>query len=163
MTDRQRFHDRMRGLSRATACAVVLAVPAIFGGGVETTAVAQDATAPVQSAASEFAGRWRGILNEDGRRTVIELSFSDDAGRLDGRFAAYQPGAEKPSLERPVVGITRSGDALSFAVPLTGSIDQRTIFLRLTRVGRVLTGAGRPNRAGAAERDLVMIRMSPPS
>lgn len=145
----------------AQAMLVVLLTLALLGlawPGADV-ATAQSSAPDATAEHSAFAGRWRGVLNEDGKRTVIELALSQDAGGLSGQFAAYPPGADEPSLERPLAGVTHSDDGLTFAVPLTGQIDERTIFMRLRQSGRVLVGTGRQNRNGAPERELIMVRI----
>lgn len=85
--------------------------------------------------------KWRGVMREGDNRLVVEVRLPA-AGSTDGRFVllgnANAQFQEPQSF--PLVGLTRSNGGLGFAVPVSGRIDENTIYFRLKVEGRAMTG-----------------------
>ena len=112
-----------------------------------TPAVAQD---------TRIAGVWRGIMADGDSRLVAEITFPAEAGDETGSFAILTDGNRQAF---PVVGLTQSADGASFAVPVSGQIDARTIYFRLAREGTALSGiARRPGSDDTRTIRLVKVR-----
>ena len=108
-----------------------------------------------------LTGKWRGMVNEDDRSTLVEFDLREQGGRISGTMAVLSR-TEQDIDSGMVLKITEGtlvGDSVNFVVPFDeGEIDGDALMFDFVLRGDTLDGFGYQNYSDSDRLPLTFTR-----
>jgi hypothetical protein len=109
---------------------------------------------------ANVTGTWTGDITEKGESTLVGLSLREQPGIIEGEFKILSETGEDvdKGMTFDIVGAERSGNKLTFIVPIGGEVDDDAIEFELRVEGNRLKGQAHELREGSEPLPITLTR-----